>query len=126
MKKIIALFFVFSLIISFTSCSTDDEEVSSNSGDLVGKWEIHTILEYDNNEIVEEDHYEPGERIWEFKTDGYVHINEEGGMNRDVEYQFKPEKDEIVVMGILLRIEKLNSHELHVRDGVHEMQYRKL
>lgn len=126
MKNIIALFFVFSLIITFSSCSTDDEEVSSNSGDLVGKWEIHTIIEYDNNEIVEEKQYEPGKRIWEFKTNGYVHINEEGGMNRDVEYQFKPDKNEVVVMGILLRIKKLNSNELHVRDGEHEMQYRKL
>ncbi len=121
-----SLLIVLSIFVFLSSCSKDDEDKISNSTDLIGKWEIHTIIEYQNDVAIEEDHYQAGQRVWEFKSNGYVHIKEEGGMNRDVEYNFKPENNEVIVMGILLKIEKLTRNELQLRDGVHEMQYRKI
>lgn len=87
-SKILSLLFLcnaFSLLMTFSACSSDDDE-GNNQGGLVGTWERI----YDRDKYPD-DVYE----IWKFKSNGKGSMeHEEGSFNFTYTYQIDDDDDD--------------------------------
>jgi len=77
MKNIYSVFTIFIISVLFLSCNKDDDNVSINQENLIGKWKITNYQDSEISNLEELIQYEPcgGQDVFDFSTNGILYFS---------------------------------------------------